>query len=569
MPQNRGKDGQLSPIFEIAHRYVDDLAALDPVLATALGLPVGQREMTDYSPEGYAAIADLNRRAAAQLAAAPCLNEPDRIARDVMLERLRVRLALFEAGEHLRSVRIIASPLQDIRGAFDLMPKDTPEQWANVAARLPQVPGALAGYRASLTDGLGRRLVASRRQAREAAEQARTYAGLITGKASFFDMILDAFRRSPAAADAALAADMERGAAQAKAGYADMARWLENDYLPRASEREAAGPERYGLLAQVFLGAEIDARETYQWGWEELHRIEKEMEVTAQRIAPGAGIDGAKEVLETDPSRVIEGVDAYRDWLQSVHDQAMEALNGVHFDIDPRIRRMEAMIPPPGGALAPYYTGPSEDFSRPGRTWWPTGERTRFPKWTEVSTAYHEGVPGHHLQVAGARVLGDKLSRFQKLLTFVSGYGEGWALYAERLMGELGFLENPDYYLGMLSAQALRAVRVIIDIGLHLELPIPSSESYHPGEVWNHDLALEFAVQRTRWPRDTIASEVVRYLGWPAQAISYKVGERKWLEVREAARRREGPRFDLKRFHTQALSLGPMGLAQLEREFKA
>jgi uncharacterized protein (DUF885 family) len=322
-------------------------------------------------------------------------------------------------------------------------------------------------------------------------------------------------------------------------------------------------------MSRVFLGAEIDPQETYDWGWQELYRLEREMELTAEKIAPGGGIDGAKALLESDPARSLEGVEAFRSWLQEVHDEAVKSLDGTHFDIDPRIRRMEVMIPPPGGALAPYYTGPSEDFTRPGRTWWPLGTRTRFPKWMEVSTAYHEGVPGHHLQVGGARALGDKLSRFQRLLTFVSGYGEGWALYAERLMGELGYLENPDYYLGMLSAQALRAVRVIVDIGMHLEYKIPASERFHPGEVWNHDLALAFAIERSRWLAEMLASEIVRYLGWPAQAISYKVGERKWLETRESAKRQLGAKFDLKRFHTEVLDLGPMGLAQLEREVGA
>ena len=224
------------------------------------------------------------------------------------------------------------------------------------------------------------------------------------------------------------------------------------------------------------------------------------------------------------------------------------------------------MIPPTGGALIPYYTGPSEDFSRPGRTWWPVDGGTRFPKWGEVSIAYHEGVPGHHIQVAGVRLLAEELSRFQRTLTFISGHGEGWALYAERLMGELGYLENPDYYLGMLSAQALRCVRVIIDIGMHLELAIPATESFHPGEKWNHDLMLEFAVERTRRPREFLESEVLRYLGWPAQAISYKVGERKWLEARESARQSAGVSFSLKNFHSRALALGPMGLDMLGAE---
>ena len=555
----------MTPIYDLAHRYVDDLAALDPNTATALGLPGYDRLMTDYSPEGPAAIADLNRRTLAALQAASPTSDPDRIARDVILERLGVQLDLFEAGEHLRNLRIIASPLQSIRAVFDQMAKTTAEEWDNIAARLKLVPQALAGYRQTLDEGLRRGTPAARRQAEEGAVQAETWSGQVEGKPSFFDMLRDAFDRSSVAADG-LRTDLDEGARGAKTAYGDMARYLREHYLPRAAEREAAGPDRYQLFSRVFLGAAIDLRETYDWGWEELYRIEEEMRRTAERIVPGASVESVTHLLESDPARAVVGVDAYREWLQELHDEAIAALHPTHFDIAPEIRRVEVMIPPPGGALAAYYTGPSEDFKRPGRTWWPVDGRTRFPRWAEVSTAYHEGVPGHHLQVGSARVLGEELSRFQRLLTFVSGYGEGWALYAERLMGELGYLEDPEHYLGMLSAQALRAVRVIIDIGMHLELAIPAGERFHPGEVWTHDLALDFAVERAARPRDFMASEVVRYLGWPAQAISYKVGERKWLEVREAARRRRGAGFDLKSFHSQALQLGPMGLGQLERE---
>jgi uncharacterized protein (DUF885 family) len=213
-----------------------------------------------------------------------------------------------------------------------------------------------------------------------------------------------------------------------------------------------------------------------------------------------------------------------------------------------------------------YYTGPSEDFSRPGRTWYPTGGNTRFPLWGEVSIAYHEGVPGHHLQIGHVTYLSEKLSRWQRLLGTTSGYAEGWALYAERLMAELGYLENPDYYLGMLRAQALRAARVVVDIGLHLELSIPTDERYHRDEPWTPELAHEFLLQRTYFPEKFLASEVTRYLGMPGQAISYKVGERAWFEARERARRRDGAAFSLKDFHMRAFELGPMGLAQMRRE---
>ncbi len=554
----------MSRVFEIADRYVDDIATLEPALATALGITGHDHEMPNLSPEGPGKVAELNRETLRRLDEAKDESDTDRVARAVIQERLGVSLDTYEAGEYLRALRNIASPLQGVRQVFDLMPKETAEHWSNIASRLNLVPQALAGYRQSLALGLERGLNASQRQAKEGAEQARVWSGL-ADKPSFFDQLREQFAASGVASNG-LAADIETGTTASKEGYAETYRYLSEEYGPQTSEREAAGRERYQLLSRVFLGASIDLEETYRWGWEELYGIEEEMRKTAEKIKPGATIAEATDLLENDPARSVEGVEDYQRWLQELHDEALSDLHGKHFDIPDEIRVIEVMIPPPGGALAQYYTGPSEDFTRPGRTWWPTGDATRFPKWSDVSTAYHEGVPGHHLQVGTVRLYPETLSRYQRLLTFISGHGEGWALYAERLMSELGYLDNPDYYMGLLSAQALRSVRVIIDIGMHLELKIPAGERFHPGETWNHDLALDFAVERALRPRTFMASEVVRYLGWPAQAISYKVGERTWLRARESARKAAGDSFDLKAFHTKALSIGPMGLAQLESE---
>ena len=142
-------------------------------------------------------------------------------------------------------------------------------------------------------------------------------------------------------------------------------------------------------------------------------------------------------------------------------------------------------------------------------------------------------------------------------------------MYAEVLMGELGYLDQPEHYLGMLQMQIFRAARVIVDIGLHLELPIPPGHSLYPehaGETWTPAVAQDFLTERGHAPPELVRSEVVRYLGWPAQAITYKVGERLWLQSRTAARQRHGAAFELKQFHARALALGPMGLDQLQRE---
>ena len=560
----------MSQIYDIANDYVERYATLNPLSATSIGVPGHDDKMSDFSPQGADANAELNRRTIAALNAAAVEGERDRIARDTMLDDLQTSLDTHDAGEHLRSLRVLGSAFQGIRMTFDLMPRDTDEDWRNIAARLALVPQGLESYRRSLIEGVSQSKTSSRRQATECAKQAQVWTGTESSE-SFFHGLLAAFDASEVASDA-LRRDIAAGADAAAGAYADMGRFLTDEYLSHAVEQDSVGEERYALSSRAFNGTDLDFVETYNWGWEQLRWVESEMAKTAERVLSGAGpgagvgVEAAKQFLETDPSRAIDGVDAFQSWMQDLQDTTITELNGTHFDIPEPVRRIEAMIAPPGGALAMYYTSPSEDFSRPGRTWYPTGGKTRFPLWGEASIAYHEGVPGHHFERGIAKYLTSELSRFQTAMGGTSGYIEGWALYAERLMAELGYLENPDYYLGMLRAQALRSVRVIIDIGMHLELAIPADSDFHPGEVWNPELGLEFIKQRSHFPEDFVASEVDRYLGMPAQAISYKVGEREWLTAREDARRRKGGDFDLKEFHTRALNLGPMGLAQMRRE---
>jgi uncharacterized protein (DUF885 family) len=504
----------------------------------------------EYSPAGAAARAQLARDTLQELTFAPNDTEDDRLAAAVMRERLQVAIDQFDAGERLRDLRIIGSPVGSIRAVFDLMEYDTPEGWEIVRRRMTRVPEAVASFEESLREGMNRGIVAARRQALACAAQATTW----SGDAPFFRNVAD---RHPDDAGLAQAADA------ATAAYAGLAAFLRDEYAPKADPRDPAGRERYALFSRGFNGIELDLDETYAWGWEELYRIEDAMRRVGERILPGEPLPAIIEHLDHDATRAIDGVDEFQRWNQNLIDTTIAELNGTHFDIAEPLHRCEAMIAPPGGAAAMYYTGPSEDFSRPGRTWYPTLGNTHFPLWREVTTCYHEAVPGHHLQIAQVRYLAGKLSRYQRAFGFVSGHGEGWALYAERLMGELGYLDDPAWEMGMLGAQAMRAVRVIVDLGMHLELPSPE----HDGATWTPELALPFAIERARFQGDAfMRSEIDRYLGWPAQAISYKVGERIWLEAREDARRRHGADFDLKAFHSYALDLGSMGLGPLRDE---
>ena len=407
-------------------------------------------------------------------------------------------------------------------------------------------------------------MTASRRQTAGCAEQAHVWSGQSGGN-SYFGGLTDQFAES-GIDSTTLKADLERAARSANEAYADLARYLGDEYMKSAVDHDGVGRERYALHARSYNGVDLDLEETYNWGWEQLAWVRSEMQKAANAIRPGASIDEAIDLLDSDPSRSIEGEEEFRQWMQDLQDRTIAELDGAHFDLADPVKRIEALIAPPGGSLAMYYTGPSEDFSRPGRTWYPTGGKTSFPLWREVSIAYHEGVPGHHFQIATTKSLSDELSRYQRLIAGTSGYVEGWALYAERLMGELGYLDNPDYYMGMLDAQALRSVRVIIDIGMHLGLDIPSDSEFHPGESWSPDLGNEMMNDYVHFPKEFTDSEIDRYLGLPGQAISYKVGERVWLEARRRAQESQGQAFDLKEWHNKALRLGPMGLAQMQRE---
>ncbi len=554
----------MAGVFEIADGFIDTVAKHHPLSATHMGVPGFDHLMADYSPDATDAFhADVQLTLKEMRLAVPT-NERERLCKDTFIDEASLSIEQYESREHLRDMNVLFSPVQNIRSIFDLMPRTSLEDWENIASRMEKIGDSLAGYRQTLDIGRSEGMVTSERQVSGTAEQCEVWAGKGENP-PFFESLVNALKASDVDDDA-LATRVASAAAQATVAYGYMGEYLRETYLPDATPVDGVGRERYALSAKGYLGADIDPEEIYEWGWEQLAWVRSEMTKTAGLIKSGASIGEAIELLETDPAKMIRGEENFREWMQELQDRTIDEMDGVHFDILEPVRTIEALISPPGGALAMYYTGPSEDFSRPGRTWYPTGGKTEFPIWREVSIAYHEGVPGHHFQIATNVAMTDDLSRFQRLLAGTSGHAEGWALYAERLMGELGYLENPDYYMGMLDAQALRSVRVIVDIGMHLGLEIPHHSKFNPGEVWRGDLALEFMRERVHFPADFMVSEVDRYLGIPGQAISYKVGERVWLEARESAKRSAGPEFDLKEWHNRALKLGPMGLAQMKRE---
>jgi len=547
---------------EIADSYVDSMVELDPIKATELGLPQGNDRLPDFSPAGAGQTASLNRATLARLATVGGAQQAiaaERQCARLLQERLEAELSLLDTGEHLRQVGAMTTPVAKTRMAFTLMPTASEQDWSQIAARLRAVPTALAGYQESLLEGM-----TTGRTAGPTATDALIDS--LDDCATWYTRLVD-----PGTAQAAaLTADLTDAARGAAGAHTELKDWLREVYRPVVeSTPDGVGADRYAHGARFWNGSDLDGAQTYAWGWTEFGRIDTEMRVEANRVLPGSTPAAAMEYLN-EQGPAIEGVENVRRWLQKIMDDAVDTLDGVQFRLAEPVRRVETMIAPEGSAPAPYYTPPTLDFSRPGRTWLPTLGRTRFPTWNLLGIWYHEGVPGHHLQLGQWIHSIGELSRYQTTLGMVSANVEGWALYAERLMDELGLYPDPASRLGFLAAQQMRAVRVIIDIGLHLGLTIPADQggaaAFEPGRAWTPALAEQFLNLNAGIGAEFARSEVARYLEMPGQAIGYKLGERAWLAGREKARARLGARFDQCAWHTSALATGSLGLDDLVTE---
>ncbi|TSE16451.1 DUF885 domain-containing protein [Arthrobacter sp. KBS0703] len=543
-------------IDAVADAYTDTLIRLNPSFATILGVPGHDTEFQDFSPAGIAEFAAAARETLDELAGLAPADDVDAVTLDAMRERLGLQLEIHATGWDAAELNNIESPAQNIRSIFDLMPTDTLEHWEHIAGRAHNVPGALSGYIESLRAAKAAGRVSASRQVGIVIEQTTRYAA----EDGFFAKLAAGATSSDGPLPEDLRKNLDDGAAAARAAYAAFAQFLREELLPVAPDKDAVGRERYALASRSFLGATVDLEETYAWGVGELDRIIAAQEAVAGEIRPGASVAEAKEILNNDPSRQLKGTDALTAWMQGLSDRAVAELAGVHFEIPEVMKTLECRIAPTddGGI---YYTGPSDDFTRPGRMWWsvPAGEDT-FTTWAETTTVFHEGVPGHHLQIATAVYRRELLNNWRRNVCWTSGHGEGWALYAEKLMEELGYLKDPGDHMGMLDMQRMRAARVVFDIGVHLELEMP--QRWGSG-AWTPDKGLGFLKANLDISEGQLQFEFVRYLGWPGQAPSYKVGQRLWEQIRAEVEARPG--FDLKAFHTKALNIGSVGLDTLKR----
>jgi len=547
---------QPTPIDAIADAHFDTVTKASPIAMTWLGIDQRQDEYDDMSPAGRDAEDATNQATLAALDGLAAADAVDAVTVAAMRERLGLAVETHAKGADLMDIAGIESGLHNIRDVYDLMPTDTQAQWAMIARRLQAIPGAIDGWFTRQMAGIE---AGTRPAVRQVDLLAQQCCGWVADDGYFAVMVTDAAKAVPDM-DATTRDALQAGVATARAAFGDAAERLTSKIRPLATDQDGIGEARYELASREFLGLKVDFAQYYQWGLDEVARLDDESAQIAAKLRPGLTVRQTKQALDDDPAYQLQGSDAMRTWMQGKADEAIANLNGVHFDIPEPAQHIECMIAGThdGGV---WYTAPSDDFSRPGRMWWSVPlSQTKFSTWSELTTVYHEGVPGHHLQIGQAVYARDTLNKWRRNGAWVSGHGEGWALYAEQLMAELGYLDDPAPMLGLLDSQTMRAVRVVIDMGLHCGFTAPDEVG---GGEWTFDKAWKYFNSHVQYEEGQARFEVLRYFGWPGQAPSYKIGQRVWQEIRDECRHRDGDGFSLKAFHAKALNLGSVGLGTL------
>jgi uncharacterized protein (DUF885 family) len=532
-------------VAQVADRLLHELAPTDPEAAQALGAQPAS-VMPRLTPAAFAERHAARRTALHDLRS----QQPtpaERVLALALEERLSSELELDDIGFTTALLAPLATPVHQVREVFDNLPRTTGQDWDRVGEHLALVPGALTDYADTLRAAAAAGHVVAVRQVRTVAAQCAQW--IDRGGDDFYRRLVAS---APTSQSLGLRAD------EATAATARFVEFLRHELAPQASLDDAVGRETYAVTARAFLGEDVDLDETYAFGWEELAALTAEMTSVAASLG-AATIEEAAARLDADPAEQLSTPEALVSWLQQRVDDVTDAVDGTHLDLPPVARRAECRLTAATSGVM-YYTPPDASFSRPGRVWWsPPADGTSFA-WREVTTVHHEGVPGHHLQISVA-MAEDDLHPWQRSMAHVHGYVEGWAHYSERLAAELGLLRTPAELLGMLYGQRWRAARIVIDLGLHLGLPIPEGNGLTQATRWTPEVGVDVLRKASGMEHAAARFEVARYLGWPGQALAFRVGARLWRQLRADAESRPG--FNLKDFHMRALRLGPMGLKPL------
>ena len=558
-----------SDLAGVAKEYWEGFLAAHPVSATALGDRRYDHLLDDISPAGRERERGRLLETLRRVGEIPeeGLAAQERLTRVSLITEVEGRLAQLEAGLDEWTVDPLGGPQAALFNIEAFQPVRTVAEgeamvgrWRAMGPYLDQhaanVERGLASGKVAVREGVEKVISAMRAVLATPEESWALLNPLEADHADWPSGRQEAFRH-------ALTEAVRRVVRPACKRYAEL---LERRVLPAARPQErpgimhvAGGPESYAQLIRVYTSLPLSAEEIHETGKDEVGRIDDEMRRLGGKVlgvdAPSAGSGGTLEEirrrLRSDPALHF----TTRDEVEAKAASALARAKAAIPRWFGRLPKADCVVARIGeheeqNTTIAYYRRPPADGSLPGRYYVNTYAPETRPRYEAEALAYHESIPGHHLQIAIASEL-TGLPTFRRH-TGVTAYVEGWALYTERLSDEMGLYSSDLDRMGVLSFDAWRACRLVVDTGMH-------------AKGWSRREAIDYMLAHTALAENNIVNEVDRYIAWPGQALAYKIGQLEIQRLREEAERRLGGRFDIKGFHDAVLENGALALEPLRR----
>jgi uncharacterized protein (DUF885 family) len=532
--------------------YYETFLKLFPERATDFGDYRYNDKLNDYSLANIKERHKVDEGFLARLKAISTtgFGDQDTLSHDLLMRVLQQRIADFELKEYEMPINQQSGIHTGLADLPLSMPFDSVKHYEDYISRLHQIPQALNQVTEVLQAGMADKLMPVKFLAEKIPVQCQ---GIIDA-----DPFLLPTKKYPASISADDQARLTKEVTEAInkdviPAYKSFAEFIRTKYAPQgrttlAITSLADGEKRYQNNIYARTTTKMTPDEIHQLGLKEIERIEKEMTVIAKKEG-FADLAAFRASLKTNPkykpTSAEQILEDFRHYINQMQPKLPEL-----FTLLPKSPVTVEAIPAFQSAAATHYVTGTPDGKRPGRVVVATSKFEERSLIDDEATAYHEGVPGHHMQLSVQQQL-TGLPKYRLHGLGFNAYIEGWALYSEQLGKEVGFYNDPVSDYGRLSSELFRAVRLVVDTGIH-------------SKGWSRDQVVEFFRKSGAVDEPTIQSETDRYISWPAQALSYKLGQLKFRELRERAQTKLGPKFDVRKFHDEMLDGGTLPLDMLD-----
>lgn len=530
----------------------------DPLRASYVGDTRFADQLPDLSPEAIAASAAVDRAALARLEAIEVaeLSDQDRLNHEVFGWQLRQRIAGQRFDRHLVPINQRGG-IQTFVNILEQIPPRSVADYENWIARLEAFKTYAAQTQALMAQGVEQKITPPRVVMQRVSGQLAAQAVESVEASGFWKAFAEMPESIPADQRERLRAAGRKAISDSVLpAYRELSRFFDEIYLPACSDSIAAtdqpnGNDYYAWVAQFFTTTELSPDAIHDIGLKEVARIRAEMEQVRQEVGFEGDLGAFFVHLRSDPRFYYDSPEALLEGYRAISKRIDPELVKVFR----RLPRLPYGVRPIPDNIAPdtttaYYQPGATDGSRAGYYYVNLYKPEVRPKWEMMALSLHEAVPGHHFQFALGLEMPEQ-PMFRKV-AYIVAYGEGWALYAERLGYEMGLYDDPYDRMGQLAYDMWRAVRLVVDTGMH-------------AKGWSRQRAIEYFLANAPKTEQDVVNEIDRYIAWPGQALAYKIGQLKISELRGRAERELGERFDLRDFNDAVLATGSVPLAVLER----